>query len=90
MTESTAAIIRMIGIGSASFSRNCLMMLSFFLSSSLFGPYSESLFPDSAAERPSREELSDDITSSCDCRYSFITSPEKSVREEYTIKLLRR
>ena len=73
MTESTAAIIRMISIGSASFERNCLIIPSFFFSSSLFLPYSDRRFDASLSDSPLGEDESDEITSSALSRYSFFS-----------------
>ena len=72
MTERTAAIIRMISIGSFSSSKNFLSMESFLASASLFLPFFSRRDEASAELRPSWPVFWLRSTSSAVERYSFI------------------
>ena len=76
--ETIAAAIKMIIIGSVNCS-NSRRARDFFLpSSSLFLPFSASLFSASAEVSPLGELLTSLKTSSADCRYCFMVIPPEN------------
>ena len=75
MTDRTAAIMRMMSMGSFSSSKNFLSMESFFASASLFFPSRSSRRDTSLEDSPSKPDFWLFRTSSLVERYSFIVKP---------------
>ena len=86
MSDRAAAARRMRIIGSFIWSKNLAMLLLFFASISLFGPYLVSLADASAACRPFSEESAFESTSSVLSRYGLYPSSIFSFPSVHMVK----